>query len=234
MAETKKKKKKGRTPRRVRKERRFAGGQTQSSRTAAYAGMVGALVLGAGVYAQWIKEPALEYAPYIVAGGSLVLGAAMWFGDSAGLPVRVGDAGIAFEKGSELTRLAWCDIETIEAEGKTLVVRGDGMKLELPLNAHALAASWILKEAARRVPEALDVKGSLADQLPAPKDTDGELMEVTDVQVAGKRCAASDTVIAFEKDARLCPTCGQVYHRDHVPKRCGTCDDSITGRVVRA
>lgn len=232
MADSTKKKKK-RAPKRVRKERRFAGGQTAGSKNAAYAGMAGALVLGAGVYAQWIKEVPLDYAPYLVAAGSLVLGAAMWFGDSTGLPVRVGDAGVAFEKGNEITRLAWCDVESITVEGKTLIIRGDGLKLELPLDAHKLAASWILKEAARRVPDVLDVKGSVADALPAPKDSDGEAMEVTDVQVAGKRCRASDTLIAFEKDARLCPTCGEVYHRDHVPKTCETCDEALGTAAIR-
>jgi primosomal protein N' len=47
------------------------------------------------------------------------------------------------------------------------------------------------------------------------------------VQVAGRRCAKCDAVITFEVDARLCAQCGQVYHREHVPDRCVTCDAEL-------
>ena len=43
-------------------------------------------------------------------------------------------------------------------------------------------------------------------------------------QVAGQKCKASGKLIAFEKDARLCGRCGEIYHKDSVPKRCEVCD----------
>ena len=46
-------------------------------------------------------------------------------------------------------------------------------------------------------------------------------------QLAGARCKASDELIAFEKDARLCGRCGEVYHKSHVPDRCLTCDAAL-------
>jgi hypothetical protein len=36
----------------------------------------------------------------------------------------------------------------------------------------------------------------------------------------GKRCAESDVIISYEPDARVCPRCERVYHKDHVPKSC--------------
>jgi hypothetical protein len=42
-------------------------------------------------------------------------------------------------------------------------------------------------------------------------------------QAAGQRCKASDKLIAFEKDARVCGRCGEVYHKEGVPSACLTC-----------
>jgi len=236
MAETttKKKKKKSRkkAPRRERRERRFTPRQTQTSWAAVAAGALGAAGLGAGVYGQWISDPPHSYAPYIVTGGALVLADALWFGDSSAVPVRVGDAGIAIEKGKELVRLPWCDIERVSVDRGQLVARGEGLTLTIPVNAHRTAVAWLLKEGVRRVPEAMDVKGSVVDGLPKPGEGDGEVLTIEDLQVAGRECAASGETISFERDARLCHTCGQVYHKAHVPKRCVTCDESLSGQAL--
>jgi hypothetical protein len=56
--------------------------------------------------------------------------------------------------------------------------------------------------------------------LPEPHDDAGELLTLDALQIVGKRCAASGTVIAFEPDARVCPRCERVYHKDHVPPTC--------------
>ena len=96
------KSKPGKVTKRERKERRFEPSRTQASRLAVFGGMAGALALGAGVYAQWVRETPLESAPYIVAAGAVALGLALWFSDAGAVPVRVGDAGIAIEKGAEI------------------------------------------------------------------------------------------------------------------------------------
>jgi len=226
MAEKKKKKKKA--VKRERKERRFEPERTSSSNVSVIAGGVGALVLGAGVYAPWIREAALPYGQYLVAGGALVLGVSLWFGDTSGEPVRVGDAGVATEKGSELVRLPWCDIERIYVERGKLILQGTDLTMEIPLGAHGKAAAWILKAAVERIPDAMDVKSSEADKLPNPTDEDGEFVVIENLQVVGRHCAVSDKAISFERDARLCPVCAQVYHQQHVPKKCVTCDEDIS------
>ena len=236
MAERKSvaKPKAGKTTKRERKERRFEPSRTQTSRLALFGGMAGSLALGAGVYAQWVRETPLDFAPYIVAVGAIVLGLALWFSDAGAVPVRVGDGGIAIEKGSEITRLIWCDIKRIVVERGNLVARGDELTLTIPVSAHPVAVSWILSEGVRRVPESMDVKRSELNNLPEPRDKDGEVLTIDALQVAGRQCAASKKAIAFERDARLCPNCGQVYHKDNVPKTCVTCHADMASRTQRA
>lgn len=228
MAETKKKKK----AKRERKERRFSPEQTYSSSSAVAVGMVGALAAGAGVWGQWISENPHGYAPFLFGGGAVALGAALWFGDAGAVPVRIGDAGIALERGSELTRLAWCDLETIEVVGKQLMARGKNVSFGIPIAAQPKAVAWILAEGTRRVPDVMNVKQSELKTLPEPKDLDGELVPLEGVQVAGRHCAASDKTIAFERDARLCPNCAQVYLKDEVPKKCVTCERDLGASAI--
>lgn len=229
---TKKSRKKA--PRRERREHRFTPGQTHTSWAAVAAGALGAGGLGAGVYANWISDPPHSYAPYVVTAGALVLAGALWFGDSGAVPVRVGDAGIAIEKGKELVRLPWCDIERVSVEKGQLVARGQELTLTIPIKAHRKAVAWVLKEGVRRVPEAMDVKSDVVDTLPKPEEGDGEVLTIEGIQVAGRECAASGETISFERDARLCPTCGQVYQKSHVPKRCVTCGSELGARAIRA
>lgn len=224
MAESKKKKK---SAKRERKERRFSPEQTYSSGAAVAAGMAGSLAAGAGVWGQWIMETPPPYAPYLFGGGAIALGASLWFGDAGAVPVRIGDAGIALERGAELTRLAWCDLETIEVSGKQLVAKGKSVTFTIPVAAHPRAVAWILAEGTKRVPEAMNVKKSELSGLPEPRDGDGELVALEGVQIAGRQCAATGKTIAFERDARLCPNCAQVYLKDSVPKKCVTCQRDL-------
>jgi hypothetical protein len=228
MAETKKKKK----AKRERKERRFSPEQTYSSGAAVGGGMLGSLAAGAGVWSQWISENPHAYAPYLLAGGSIVLGASLWFGDAGAVPVRLGDAGIALERGTELTRLAWCDFDTVEVNGKQLVVKGKSVTFNIPIAAQPKAVAWILAEGTRRVPEAMNVKKSDLNGLPEPQDLDGEMVLLEGVQVAGRHCAATDKPIAFERDARLCPNCAQVYLKDAVPAKCVTCERDLGSAAI--
>jgi hypothetical protein len=227
-------KKKTKTVKRERKERRFQPAQTQTARWSIVAGMIGGVVLGAGVYGQWLRDTPLGYAPYLVAVGALGLGVALWFSETGTFPVRVGDAGIAIEKGSEVIRLIWCDIQRIFVERGNLVARGEEVTLAIPLVAHPVAVSWILSEGVRRVPDTMDVKRTELAKLPEPTDKDGEVLVIDALQLAGRHCAASKKVISFERDARLCRNCSQVYHKDHVPQTCVTCHANVSGRAERA
>ncbi|HEX9619458.1 MAG TPA: hypothetical protein VF989_04950 [Polyangiaceae bacterium] len=233
MAEPKRPKKLKSTRPRSRYERRFQPEQTRTTRGALVAGLVGSLVLGAGVYGLWVRETPLDYASYLVALGALVLAVSLWVGEVNTGPFRVGDVGVAKEKGSDLLRVLWCDVKRIHADKGQLVVEGEENTIKLPLAGQSVAAAWVLKEAARRVPDALDVKRTLVDELPEPKDSDGESLLIGAFQVAGRHCAATDKPIAFERDARLCPNCAEAYLKDHVPKRCATCGATLTGRAYR-
>ena len=236
MAEQKKAKKK--KPKRERKERRFSAEQTQTTKLAAIGGMVGAAILGAGVYGQWIRpwstEGAIEltYARYLVASGAVALGVALWFSDGGGSTIRVGMAGVGVEKGNELTRIAWCDLTRVYVDGGKLVLESEETTLSLVILPNRTAVAWILKEGTQRVPDVMDVKTSEADALPAPKDDDAQLVPMLPVQVSGKHCKNSGKVISFEKDARLCPNCAEVYHHAHVPKKCASCGQSIGDRAL--
>lgn len=228
MVETKKKKK----AKRERKERRFSPEQTYASGAVVGVGMLGALAAGAGVWGQWISETPHAYAPFLFGGGAMALGASLWFGDAGAVPVRVGDAGIALERGTELLRLAWCELTTIEVSGKQLVAKGNSATFNIPIAAHPKAVAWILAEGTRRLPDVMNVKRSQLEGLPEPKDLDGELVPLEGVQVAGKHCAATNKPIAFERDARVCPNCAQVYLKDAVPKKCVTCERDLGSGAI--
>ena len=107
------------------------------------------------------------------------------------------------------------------------LIKGKNVTFTIPIAAHPRAVAWILAEGTKRVPEAMNVKKSDLAGLPEPRDLDGELVVLEGVQVAGRHCAATDKPIAFERDARLCPNCAQVYLKDNVPKKCVTCEHEL-------
>ncbi len=195
--------------------------------------MVGALGLGAGVWARFFADPAPDYWFWLLVPGAALVAGAIFWGDERE-PVRVGDGGVAIEKSSEIVRVPWCDMQRIHIDGGALVIEGESLMLRIPVAAHQRAVAWVLAEGMKRVSDVVDVKPSAADELPKPSDRDGESMRVEDYQVAGRACAATDEPISFAKDARLCPRCGQVYHRAHVPERCVTCEARLGGRAIRA
>jgi hypothetical protein len=233
MADVKKSKaKKPAQTKRARKERRFEPEPTYASRASIGGGMLGALILGAGVYSQWLSDNPRAIAPYLFGVGAVSVGAALWFGDAGALPVRVGDAGIAVEKGTELTRLSWCDIERVFTERGELVAKGKELTLRIPIAAHRSAVAWILSEGTRRMPAVMDVKRQSLSSLPEPKDNDGDFVTIDGLQIAGRHCAASGKPISFERDARICPMCAQVYLKDQLPKICVTCGSELGTRAV--
>lgn len=233
MSETKTKK--GKKTKRTRKERRYVGEQTYASKLTTSVGMFGALGLGAGVYSQWVSETPARAAPYVLVAGALLLGGALYYGDLGTLPIRVGDAGVAIERGKEIERIAWCDLERVHVkDGKLRLEAKGNLTFEIVLAAHPKGIARLLAEGTRRVPEAMDVKRTALAELPEPRDGDGEILVVESIQVAGRECAASGKTIAFEGDARLCPQCCQVYLKDVVPKKCLTCEAELGEKAVRA
>jgi hypothetical protein len=228
------KKKKKKSSKRTRKERRYVGEQTYASKVAVGVGMLGALLLGAGVYSRWVSDHPASYAFYLVGVGAIALVGALSLGDLGTLPVRIGDLGIAIERGNELERINWCDLKRVYVDkGKLMLEAKDGTS-SIVVAAHPKAVARLLAEGTHRVPEAMDVKRSAVEELPTPRDDDGEVITVDAPQVAGRSCRASDKTIAFERDARLCPQCGEVYLKDRVPKKCLTCSAELGERALEA
>jgi len=213
---------------RERRERRFEPLASADPRIVYLVGAVGALAMGAGAWGQFGAliheggpEP-LKLAPYILAAGALLVGGAIWIGTSGDLALRVGDAGLAVEKGG-VRRMPWYAVERMEWRQEAVRVTGKddagtAMSLIASLKSHPQAAAWMVREARERVPAVVDVPDDAT--LPEPRASAGELLKLEAPQVVGKHCAASGKVIAYEPDGRICPRCERVFHKASVPATC--------------
>lgn len=215
---------------RERHERRFFPHSSANPRIVAIIGGIGALALGAGAYGQFGTMKIVEtgqFVPWMLAVGTALIGVAFWFGTSGEPPLLVGDGGVGIDKGSAPRHVPWYAVESVAWDGsaRAIVVKGvDEATVPLTVSAkiasHPLAAAWIVKEARERVPKLLNVSDDIAGELAQTGDADGETIKLEPLQVVGKRCAATDKVISFEPDARLCTRCERVYHKSSVPKKC--------------
>jgi len=216
----------------VLQERRLAAaGQRMNPLTIAI-GFVGAGALGAGTYGRWLNPTTESPAIALLAVGVVCAAYFAWQLSREGKVVRIGDAGVAIERGSEIERLLWCDMERIRVDQDHLVLSGTGPTLSVSISTHASAVSWVLKEAAERVPKAIDVTPNFTDQLPKPEVSDGTRGPIMSLQTTGRRCAKSRKVIRYERDARLCIVCAQAYLKDELPKDCVTCGKPLEGNVA--
>jgi len=237
--------KKTKTPKREktreRRERRFEPQGSAAPRIVYLVGAIGAIAMGAGAWGQFgalVHEGGpqpLSFAPYILAVGALLVGGAIWIGTSGEAAVRVGDGGIAVEKGG-VRRMPWYAVESIVWRDETVRVTGKddmgvAMSVTASLKSHPQAAAWIVKEARERVPTVVDVPEDAT--LPEPRAAAGESMALEPPQVVGKHCSASGKIIAFEPDARLCPRCERVFHKASVPATCD-CGVSLEDLQARA
>jgi hypothetical protein len=233
---TRKSKKEGR-PSEARRERLFLPVRDPLTLASLVAGGLGAMVLGAGVYLQYFREnpetlgKLADRGPYVVGAGAVLLAVVILLAPDAAQPLLVGDGGVATDAGDDGVRLLWCEIERIDMEPRALVVHGKGQEIRAPLASQPQAAAWIVKEARARIPGRVKLDQAALDALPAVDESAGEARPLPPLQVAGRRCKATDRVISYEPDARLCPTCGEAYHRDHVPETCLTCEHEISGAL---
>jgi hypothetical protein len=213
---------------RERRERRFEPQAGAKPALVYLVGGLGALAMGAGTWeelAPLMRDDApepLRAAHYILAAGALLAGVAVWIGTSGEPVLRVGDGGVAVEKGG-LRRLPWYAVERVEWSDGTVVVTGTddaGSKVAIRASSAAQpqACAWIVHEARDRVPELVHVPAEAA--LPEPLASAAETIPLEPPQVVGKHCAASGKVIAYEPDARVCPRCERVYHKASVPAVC--------------
>jgi hypothetical protein len=231
MAATKKKT----TKRRERKERRFFPESGANPIAIRVVGAAGAMMLGAGAWGQFgiaAPEP-IKSAQWLLAAGAAVFGLAIWFSTSGDAVIRVGDGGLGIDRGGVLHRVPWYGVTSVawDSDAKAVVVKGKDeaekdLVITAKLRSHRAAAARIVKEAKARIDDVVDVSDAALEVIGNPSDAEGELLTLEPVQVVGKRCAKSRKTIAYEPDARVCPNCERVYHKNFVPKKCA-CGEAI-------
>ena len=224
--------KKAKEKKRERAERRFLPHSTTSPLLVKITGALGAAAIGAGLTGQYARPDAVPYAWWVLAAGALLMAAALWIGTTGDAALRVGDGGVAVEKGG-LRRMPWWAIESVawDEASELLVVNGKdeaggSLGLRIAHKSQPQAVAWIVKEARARIPKVLEVSDEARASLPKASRQAGEVLKLDATQVVGRRCAQTDKSIAWESDARLCPRCERVYHKDHVPGSCA-CGGSL-------
>lgn len=208
-------------------ERRFVAEPTARTNLQSLVGGIGAALVGAGAYAAWVHDAPMAVTPYLFGAGAAAILGGWSMGSADSLPLRVGDAGIAAERGeAQPDRLAWWQIDSVSLDpGSGVVVEGGGRRIVAGLGYHPAAAGFIVKEALARIPRRVVIDGEQSAAIVRGADEHaGTVLAVEPVQVAGRRCKSSGVIISFERDAVTCPRCGEVYDRRHVPAACMTCE----------
>jgi hypothetical protein len=207
-------------------ERRFISEPTPRANYRALIGGLGAAGLGAATYATLIVDTPLASGPFLFGAGTLAMVTAVVMGDPAGAPIHVGDIGLAVDRGgTQPERIAWYEVEQVALEDDRVVVKATGgRRIEASTAHHPAAAGWIVKEALARIPKRVAIEPDRTTSIQRGADDGGTLLTAPKVQIAGRKCRASDTVISFEPDARECGRCGEVYDKKHVPAQCLGCE----------
>ncbi len=184
---------------------------------------LGAVALGAGVYAQWLRsgETPHPWSLYFLITGAVLLLAVALFGQNTPRPIRVGDGGVAIDRDDAVERIPWCDVSRLLVSGDAVTVQGGGITISVPRGVHAQAAARVVREAKERIPEKVDSDATVPAVEGAVEPAN---IALEPPQIAGRACKSSGKVVAFEKDARFCGRCGELYHKTSVPDRCLTCD----------
>jgi hypothetical protein len=209
-----------------RSERRFEP-RTSPATLLTWVGMsVGAVLAGSGAYGQWLRGEALgpsKYAPWLLGASAFTLFAVALFGRWGAAALRVGDAGVALEKDhGELERIAWHQITGVTHAVGMVTVQGPGTAIGIPVAVQPDAAALFASELAVRLPARAETLASAG--LPPASSGAGTVLPLDPPQVAGLRCRKSDKIISFERDARFCGRCGELYHTASIPRRCLTCE----------
>jgi hypothetical protein len=210
-----------------RTERRFA---PKSSTSAALSWILiglGAAAIGAGFYGQILRGAGPHpYALYLLIGGAVGFAVGMVLSNRVVPTIRVGDAGLAVERGDQVAeRLGWYEIDAVRFSSGVIVFSGAGKVVSINVAEHPDAAAFAVSEGRARIPARMT---DAPEGLPGPAPDASDVVVLEPPQLAGLRCAASNRLISFEADARLCGRCGQAYHKEDVPKRCASCDARLT------
>jgi len=148
--------------------------------------------------------------------------------------VRVGPAGIGLERGGEIERIRWCDVDKLATTLSYLEIHTPAGTRYVSLDTQPMAAARIIAEAAQRIMTKLEMSRQAHDRLPKLDTDEAPTVPAAELQIAGARCAHSGEAIAMEADARLCPRCTATYHREHVPSACDVCGAGLDGKTWAA
>jgi hypothetical protein len=216
-----------RTKEQLRYERCYEPKPSPMASVSVVAVAIGAFLVGAGTYAQWFRAEGagpMPQAPYLLAGGAVVLLAVALLGQRQAKPIRVGDAGVALEKEpTDIERIEWRDVTRVVLTKDALTLQSVVSSISIPLDVHRPAAAHAIAELRTRLPKRAQALED-APSLGKPDDAKSKVVILEPPQVAGAPCKASERPIIFEKDARICARCGEIYHKDSVPERCLTCE----------
>lgn len=225
------KKDKPKSSKRERRERRFLPKSETKPRNVKLLGGSAAVILGVGAWAEFgrmlmgVQAEPYPFAPWMLAVGALLFGAAVWMGSSGEPAVRVGASGIAVERG-DLRRMPWHSVGRVtwDSDRESVTVKGkdEGARdwtFSLGVISHPQAVAHLLKEARDRIPAKVDVPDEVKG-VPKPGPSDGQVILLDPVQVVGKRCVETRELILYEPDARVCPRCERIYEKRHVPATC--------------
>lgn len=207
----------------ARLERRYAPLGTARARTALGLGLGGSAALGAAVYGSLLAELPMRGAGIAWGAGALLLIAGLLLNSRRPPSITVGDLGVILGEPHEAARVPWCDIQSIRLSDDSLRIATATAEHRVVLPAHAFAAARIVREASLRIGARVDISPKAHERLPKLEHDTSELLAAPHLQVAGRRCTASNVPITFEADARWCATCAALYHAQHLPKECTSC-----------
>lgn len=210
-----------------RTERRFApSAKTFAALSYVMLGL-GAAAMGAGVFGQFLRAAGPHpYGAYFLGAGTVAFVVGLVLSNRVVPTLRIGDAGLAVERSpGEVERLGWHEVDAVRFSSGVLIFSGSGKVVSINVAEHPDAAAFAVAEGRQRIPARM---ADAPDGLPGPSPEASELLVLEPPQLAGLRCAASNRLISFEADARVCGRCGQAYHKDEVPERCTTCDARLT------
>lgn len=215
-----------------RQERRFLPQSSHSPWLVRILGAIGASALGAGAWGYtyghtFEADEKLRQVPaYLVAGGAVLLGIAIWLGTSSDPAIRVGAPGIGMDKG-DVRRMPWWGVGQITWESGTEALAivgedesGTSWAFKVALRSNPEAVAWIVKEAQERIPKKIKLAGEALEKIPAASPHAGTKVDLEPLQVVGRKCASSGQTISYEPDARVCTRCERVYFKRSVPKKC--------------
>lgn len=192
---------------------------------------LGGVALGIGVYGRFVREEPIEWAPYVIALGAVLIIAYLLFGRGGDGPLYVGDLGIGMGRDGKITRTRWYELHAVSVGGAQLRLETRGKPVLVSLAAHTPAARRIVHEAMKRIPKRTEIDDADLERLGlgdgGPRSGEGQTVIAEAPQVTLLRCLASDEPLTFEKDVRMCRRCTAFYHRLNVPRRCVECGKKL-------